>query len=64
MNPVMATLWPAGDSETAVFMGDFYHRLESSSDIAEALVRTKRSRIETETAANFRSWAGFQLYIR
>jgi len=63
-SPVMATLWPAGDLETAGFISDFYHNLESVGDVGEALANTRRSRIETGDEANIKSWAGFQLYIR
>jgi CHAT domain-containing protein/tetratricopeptide (TPR) repeat protein len=60
----VATNWPVGDSETTRFVTDFYRRLESTRDVAEALFDTRMMRIESEKSVNFRSWAGFQLYIR
>ena len=64
VNYAVATTWPAGDSETTRFVADFYRHLESTRDVAEALFETRMTRIESENSINFRTWAGFQLYIR
>ncbi len=61
---VIVSLWSGGDSETAAFMRDFYRDLDSTRDVAEALSRTRMRQMETGNEANFRSWAGFQLFIR
>lgn len=61
---VVATLWPAGDRETAAFMSELYATLAVEADIAAALFNTRRKRLDSENAANFGSWAGFQLFIR
>ena len=61
---VIVSLWSGGDSETAVFMREFYRDLESTRDGAEALSRNRMRQMETSNEANFRSWAGFQLFIR
>jgi CHAT domain-containing protein/tetratricopeptide (TPR) repeat protein len=61
---VVASLWSGGDSETAAFMGEFYRELESARDVAEALSLARMRRMNSGDEANFRSWAGFQLYIR
>jgi CHAT domain-containing protein/tetratricopeptide (TPR) repeat protein len=61
---VVASLWTYGDAEAAAFMGEFYRELESTRDVAEALLLTRMRRMDSNDEANFRSWAGFQLYIR
>jgi CHAT domain-containing protein len=61
---VLATVWPAGDAETARFMSDFYSALEREADVSEALFQTRKARIASKTETNLRSWAGFQLFIR
>lgn len=63
-NAVVVTIWPAGDTQTTRFVTDFYRNLESNGDVVEALSKTRNSRIENRDMANFRTWAGFQLYIR
>jgi hypothetical protein len=45
-------------------MREFYRDLESTRDVAEALSRTRMRQMEISNEANFRSWAGFQLFIR
>jgi CHAT domain-containing protein len=61
---VVASLWTDGDSETTAFMTEFYRELESTRDVAKALLLTRMRRMESNDEANFTSWAGFQLYIR
>jgi CHAT domain-containing protein len=61
---VIASVWSGGDIETAAFMREFYADLESTGDIAKALSRTRMRRMESGDEANFKSWAGFQLFIR
>jgi CHAT domain-containing protein/tetratricopeptide (TPR) repeat protein len=61
---VIASVWSGGDIETAAFMREFYADLESTGDVAKALSRTRMRRIESGDEANFKSWAGFQLFIR
>lgn len=61
---VLASLWPAGDTETAAFMVEFYQRLETDRNASEALFQTRKARIVSENGAELRSWAGFQLFIR
>jgi CHAT domain-containing protein len=61
---VLASLWPTADSETAVFMREFYRTLDSDPDLVEALSGIRKSRMKSGGEANLDSWAGFQLYIR
>lgn len=61
---VVASSWYLGDSETAGFMRDFYRELDSSLDIADALMSARAMRMNRGERSNFRDWAGFQLYIR
>jgi CHAT domain-containing protein len=61
---VVASLWPAGDAETAQLMSVFYSRLSEDRDIGEALIQARRTLINTQDGANIRSWAGFQLFLR
>lgn len=61
---VLASLWPAGDTETAAFMAEFYQRLEADRNVSEALFQTRKARITSENGTKLRSWAGFQLFIR
>ena len=61
---VIVSFWSGEDSETAAFMREFYRNLESTRDVAEALSRTRMRQMEISNEANFRSWAGFQLFIR
>ena len=61
---IVVSLWTGGDVETAAFMREFYDDLESTRNVAEALFRTRMRQMETSNQANFRSWAGFQLFIR
>jgi CHAT domain-containing protein len=61
---VVASVWSGGDIETAAFMREFYADLEATGDIAKALSRTRMRQMESGEEANFKSWAGFQLFIR
>lgn len=61
---VVVSLRSGDDSETAVFMVDFYKELESSQNVAEALSRSKNKLMKSADPGKFMSWAGFQLYIR
>lgn len=61
---VVASLWPAGNEETAHFMGDFYRALDAEREVAVALFRARQSRITAKSDTNIRMWAGFQLFIR
>lgn len=61
---VVVSLRSGDDSETAVFMADFYRELQSSENVAEALFRSKVRLMLSTNSENFMSWAGFQLYIR
>jgi len=61
---VLVSLQSGSDSETAVFMTDFYKELEETQNVAEALSRTRMRKMKAATVDNFMSWAGFQLYIR
>jgi CHAT domain-containing protein len=61
---VAVTLWPLEDADSAAFMQSFYDRLESNPDVAAALSGARLDRLNSASETNFRSWAGFQLYIR
>jgi CHAT domain-containing protein len=61
---VVVSLRSGEDSETATFMADFYHELDSVQDVAEALSRSRTKLMKSVDPGNFMSWAGFQLYIR
>ena len=63
-NAVVVALWPASESEVAGFAADFYRQLESGLNVGEALSSARLSRLQSDSAANYRSWAGFQLHIR
>jgi CHAT domain-containing protein/tetratricopeptide (TPR) repeat protein len=61
---VVFSLRSGNDSETAVFMADFYRQLDSSQSVSEALSRSKARLMKSTDSENFMSWAGFQLFIR
>lgn len=61
---VMAANWSLDDAESAEFMQSFYQALDQNSDVAGALSQARMERIQSGGETNFRSWAGFQLYIR
>ena len=61
---VVVAMWSEGDSETTSFVRDFYAELERGRDTTEAFLRTRIKRLEANGESNFRSWAGFQLFIR
>jgi len=61
---VLATLWPAGDAETAQFMSEFYRHLAADRDVSEALFQARKVLMNKPNGTNFMSWAGFQLFIR
>jgi CHAT domain-containing protein len=61
---VVASLWSVPPTVVTGFMRDFYGELETNPDIAQALWRTRRSRIDADTATDLATWAGFQLFIR
>jgi CHAT domain-containing protein len=64
VDTVLVATWPAGDTETADFMEDFYRQLERRPDVSLALAATRRDRINRGDGGNLSSWAGFQLHIR
>ena len=47
VNLVVATLWPAGDRETARFVADFYSELAVQGDVPAALYSARKKRIES-----------------
>jgi hypothetical protein len=53
-----------GEANAASFATEFYRNLEREPDIESAFTMTRRLRIESGTATNLESWAGFQLFIR
>ena len=61
---VVASLWVDADSDPTGFVRDFYTHLEATGDVAEALSLTRMNDLESQDDTNFRSWAGFQLFIR
>ena len=61
---VIATLWPAGDRESAAFMSDFYAALERLGDVESAFFQTRKRQRIAGNGSNFGTWAGFQLFIR
>lgn len=61
---VLVSYRTAGEVGNAEFTTDLYRRLRSGPDVGAALARTKRARIEADSATNLPYWAGFQLFIR
>jgi CHAT domain-containing protein len=61
---VLASLWVDMDSEPTGFVSEFYKHLETTRDAAEALSLTRMNYLKSQDDTNFRSWAGFQLFIR
>lgn len=61
---VLVSYRTAGEVANAEFTTDLYRRLQSGPDVGAALARTKRARIEADSATNLPYWAGFQLFIR
>lgn len=61
---VLASLWISENSDTAAFIEEFYNDLDLKRDVVEALTMTRNKRMKSSDDTNFRSWAGFQLFIR
>jgi CHAT domain-containing protein len=61
---VMASMWVGEDTGSTAFVAEFYDNLEAVQDIAEAWYQTRKRRLENGNETNFKSWAGFQLFIR
>jgi len=64
VNHVVASLWVDTDSDPTGFVRAFYTHLEATGDVAVALSLTRMNYLEPRDDTNFRSWAGFQLFIR
>ena len=52
------------EPDSIAFLREFYDRLEATAHIAEALSLTRNNWLKPGDEANFRMWAGFQLFIR
>jgi CHAT domain-containing protein len=61
---VLVSYRTAGEVANAEFTTDLYRRLRTGPDVGAALAKTKRARIEADSATNLPYWAGFQLFIR
>ena len=61
---VLVSFWFDESSGSVDFLRKFYAELGATGDIAEALSITRNARLKSGDEANFRSWAGFQLFIR
>lgn len=61
---VLVNLAFEGEAASVEFLEDFYTALEASGDVAEALSNARKARLDSLDDANFRKWAGFQLFIR
>ncbi len=61
---VLASLWVSENSDTAAFLDEFYNGLEAGRDVTAAFSMAGNRRMKSADDANFRSWAGFQLFIR
>lgn len=61
---VLVSFWSDENSGSVSFLRKFYDELKATGDIAEALSITRNARLKSGDEANFRSWAGFQLFIR
>jgi CHAT domain-containing protein len=61
---VVASLWVGKDGDSTAFATEFYDHLEASHDVAEAFRMTRKKHLKTGNETNFRSWAGFQLFMR
>jgi len=61
---VLVNLAFDGEAASVGFLDDFYTALEASGDVAEALSNARKARLDSRDDANFRKWAGFQLFIR
>ncbi len=61
---VLVSYWSAGETAHAEFAAELYRRLRADEDIQIAVAGAKRARWREATETNFKSWAGFQLFIR
>ncbi len=61
--PVVATLWPVGDQETAGFVETFYRGVQNGMSAIEALAAAKRKAINAARNGGIYSWAAFQIYL-
>lgn len=60
---VIAGLWETRDVSGELLFTDFYSRLASSGNIAEALTRVKRSRLQRQTTRQLKDWAAYQVFV-
>jgi CHAT domain-containing protein len=61
---VVVSLWAIEDSERAQFMTAFYQNLADETDVALALLKTRRQMFSGSAAENIGLWGGFQVYIQ
>jgi CHAT domain-containing protein len=61
---VLASLWTGEDTESTAFFAEFYDNLAAGQDIEQAFSQVRKKRLKYEDQTNFKSWAGFQLFIR
>jgi len=64
VNCVVASMWVGEETDSMVFIADFYDNLEAGQDLAEAFSQARKRRLEAGDETNFKSWAGFQLFMR
>jgi tetratricopeptide (TPR) repeat protein len=60
---VIAGLWEPGSSLGESFITDFYTRLSSTGNTAEALAEIKRSYLMQQSASQGQDWAVFQVFV-
>ncbi len=60
---VIANLWAADSSNADYFITDFYHKLEASGNIANALTGAKRQYLKNNRNTGLYDWAGYQVFI-
>ncbi|MFC1720028.1 CHAT domain-containing protein [Pseudomonadota bacterium] len=61
---VLASIWTGEDTHSTAFFAEFYDNLEAGQDIEEAFSQIRKRRLKSADETNFKSWAGFQLFIR
>ncbi len=64
VSSVVASLWVDADYDPTGFVNEFYTHLEATGDVTKALSLTRMNYLRSQDDTNFRSWAGFQLFIR
>jgi len=61
---VLVNFWADGAESDAVFIADFYRKLQTSGNTAESLRQAKLQYLKSNSDQGSYDWAGYQLFIR